>query len=386
MKIGVIGVGRRITDILQRLAANLPALQIVAWSDPDTASLDAARKKLGPIATHTIDCRSAEEVAGHADIEWIFIGSWNCFHAAQTILSFQARKNVFCEKPLALGLEEGAAMHRAWLESGKIFSLGLVLRYSPLYRLAKQFLETNCIGRLLSFEFNETLPFNHGGYIHGNWRRFSRNAGSHLLEKCCHDIDLALWLAASRPRRVASFGGLTFFTPENSWHTERIGPSPEGHTAYRSWHSDLDCDPFTGGQDIVDHQVGILEFESGVRATFHTHCQAAIPERRFYFIGTEGTMRLDAYTGRLELARVGWNEPVQVFQPTAGDGHAGSDESLAKELAECMQGNKKPAAGFLEGLSSLAVVQSMDEALHTRAVVELSKSWETVDGILQQKH
>jgi hypothetical protein len=97
-------------------------------------------------------------------------------------------------------------------------------------------------------------------------------------------------------------------------------------------------------------------------------------------------MRLDAYTGRLELARVGWNEPVQVFQPTAGDGHAGSDESLAKELAECMQGNKKPAAGFLEGLSSLAVVQSMDEALHTRAVVELSKSWETVDGILQQKH
>jgi predicted dehydrogenase len=73
MKIGVIGVGRRITDILQRLAANLPALQIVAWSDPDPASLDAARKKLGPIATNAIDCRSAEEVAGLTDIEWIFI-------------------------------------------------------------------------------------------------------------------------------------------------------------------------------------------------------------------------------------------------------------------------------------------------------------------------
>jgi len=30
------------------------------------------------------------------------------------------------------------------------------------------------------------------------------------------------------------------------------------------------------------------------------------------------------------------------------------------------------------------VAQSMDEALHAGAVVDLSKRWETVDGILQK--
>ncbi len=46
-------------------------------------------------------------------------------------------------------------------------------------------------------EFNETLDFNHGGYIMGDWRRLQRYSGTHLLEKCCHDIDLVNWITGS---------------------------------------------------------------------------------------------------------------------------------------------------------------------------------------------
>lgn len=130
---------------------------------------------------------------------------------------------------------------------------------------------------------NETLVFNHGGLIHGKWRRHRSLAGTHLLEECCHDLDLAPWFAASLPMRVASLGGCTFFRSENAFHATRGGDSPEGKPPFRSLHSNSrGISPFNDDKGIVDHQFALLEFANGVRASFHTQCLSAIPERRFY--------------------------------------------------------------------------------------------------------
>jgi predicted dehydrogenase len=377
-RIGVIGTGNRICGVLEQLLKIAPGIRVTAVYDPDPASLARVRSRVAPDAAV---CASEAALCGRDDVDWVFIGSWNSRHAAQAIAAFAAGKHVFCEKPLALGLEEAAAMHGAWRASGRTFALGLVLRYSPLYRAARAALESGRIGRLLSFEFNETLVFNHGGYIHGNWRRHTRNAGSHLLEKCCHDLDLALWLVGDLPARVASFGGRTFFTPENQTHQARIGPNAEGRPAFESWADPDRVNPFTADKDIVDHQVAIFEFAGGVRATFHTHCMAALPERRFYLLGSEGSLRLDAYTGKLELRRVGWDEPLELTNPIDGDGHAGADEPMARELAECMAGLRAPAAGFSEGLRSLVVAQAVDQAMHEGRVVDLAPLWARVKAL-----
>ncbi len=375
-RIGVIGSGRRICTVIENIRRHAPGVTVVALCDPDTAARERARECLG--APDAADCADAAGLCAREDVDWVFIGSWNCHHADHAVAAFAAGKHVFCEKPLALSLDDAARMHAAWRASGRLFALGLVLRYSPLYRMARRLIDEGRIGRLLSFEFNETLGFNHGGYIHGNWRRFTKNAGSHLLEKCCHDIDIALWLSGDLPARVASFGGCTFFTPENAFHQTRIGPSPEGKAAFESWVDPNRENPFTAEKDIVDHQVALLEFGGGIRATFHTHCMAAIPERRFYLLGSEGTLRLDAYTGRIELRRVGWDDPVEIIEPITIDGHAGADDPMARELAECMAGFRPPSAGFQEGLNSLVVCEAIDNAMRERRVLDLAPFWARV--------
>ncbi len=377
-RIGVIGIGGRISSVIKNLQRIAPGLRVTAVFDPDPSSIASSRTGVAPDAAV---CASEAELCGRADVDWVFIGSWNSRHAEQAIAAFAAGKHVFCEKPLALTLDEAERMHTAWRASGCIFALGLVLRYSPLYRAARAAIDAGKIGRLLSFEFNETLSFTHGGYIHGNWRRHTRNAGSHLLEKCCHDLDLALWLAGDLPSRVASFGGRTFFTPENRRHQDRIGPDAQGRPAFEAWADPHRVNPFTDDKDIVDHQVAILEFSGGVRATFHTHCMAAMPERRFYMLGSEGTLRLDAYSGKLELRRVGWDEPLDVSNPIEGDGHGGADEPMARELAECMAGLRAPAAGFAEGLRSLVVAQAVDQAMTEGRVVDLASLWARVQAL-----
>ena len=42
----------------------------------------------------------------------------------------------------------------------------------------------------------------------------AENSGGFLLAKCSHDLDMMTVLAGAEPRRIVSFGGLNFFTPD----------------------------------------------------------------------------------------------------------------------------------------------------------------------------
>ncbi len=371
--IGIIGSGIRLQSILGQLLPLASGLQVKAIYDPDDSAVATCKERFAPEAAV---CSGVEELCAREDVDWVFIGSWNCQHAEQAIAAMKAGKHVFCEKPLALTTDEALAMQQAQQESGCTFALGLVLRYSPLYRAIHSAIASGQIGNVLSFEFNETLGFRHGGYIHGNWRRHSKYAGPHILEKCCHDIDLALWFIDSLPLKVASFGGLNFFLPKNQHHQERIGNGPNGEVPFQHFVRYGNSNPFRTDKDIIDNQVAILEFANGVRASFHTNCLSGIPERRFYIIGDEGALRADAITGQLELRRIGWDEPTLLRQPIQGGSHAGSDAPMCRELAECMAGQRPPAASINEGMRSLIVAQGIDTAMQTGQVVELSPFYE----------
>jgi predicted dehydrogenase len=227
----------------------------------------------------------------------------------------------------------------------------------------------------VSFEFNETLHPEHGGFIHGDWRRRRGQSGTFLLEKCCHDIDLSIWFSGKLPVRVASFGGLNFFVPGQAHQAARIGPDKDGRAAYRTWFNPNGVDPFAGDQDIFDNQVAILEFAGGIRATFHTNCNAAIMERRFYILGTEGAIRADARSGIVEVARIGHGELVERLGTGSTDGHSGGDEVMAEHLEETLLSGRPPAAGLAEAVNSLVACGGIDRACDEQRVVDLAPAW-----------
>jgi len=238
------------------------------------------------------------------------------------------------------------------------------------------------VGDIISMEFNETLDFNHGGYIMGDWRRLTRNAGSHLLEKCCHDIDLANWMVGCNVSRVASFGGLDFFLPRNKKHIQRLGKNAEGQDAYRTWQGLVNLNPFTSKKDIVDNQVALIEYSNGVRATFHTNCNAGIPERRMYILGTEGALRADVISGTIEMKRIGFNTKIENIDAGVSGGHGGGDEVLGRELADSMLKGIAPMTGLMDGLKSAIVCFAIDTAMETGHVVQLEPYWKRVRTVL----
>ncbi len=373
--ISVIGCGGRSKDVVSRLLNTWKQIEISSVYDPDrNRALDflracnSAGKKI---------CQNHQEAASDNAVKWVMIFSPNCYHKEHIIAAFKSGKNVFSEKPLATTIEDCKAIYDAHKKSGLIFATGFVLRYAPIYRKAKEILSSGELGFIVSLAASENITPSHGSYIMKNWRRFAKFAGPHILEKCCHDLDLLNWFTDSIPSKVASFGGLSLFTKENFVIVNKL--NEKGKKAFEGWYDPAgeQC-PFRAEKDIIDHQCASMIFRNGISGNFHATLSNAIPERRIYFSCRERTMIAEFYSQTLKYARIGEELKEISFK---GDLHGGGDDVLAKELGEAMIKNEQPPSGGDEGLRSSVVALAIDESRVTSSVIDLEPIWKRLGQI-----
>lgn len=124
--------------------------------------------------------------------------------------------------------------------------------------------------------------------------------------------------------------------------------------------------------------MAIVEYANGVRATFHTNCNAGIPERRMYILGSEGAIRADVLTGKIEYRRIGFSEQIIDASTTAAGGHGDGDTYLTRELVRSMTKGIAPHAGIEEGLRSAITCFGIDKAMETGKMVDIRPMWEKV--------
>lgn len=379
--IGVIGYGRRMEHVVTNvIQCGGGEIRVVAFHDTSAHAVE--RVTAGNPGLRV--CQSVDELVGLKEVDWVFIGSFNASHRDHAVAAINAGKHVFCEKPLAttrphcLDIVEARRRH-----PGKEFVVGFVLRYSVFYRTMKQWIDEGRLGDLISMEFNETLSPFHGAAMQGNWRRKSEWSGPMLVEKCCHDMDLLLWLTGSRPARVASFGGLTFFKAKNARYNDLY---PVGAHGYRYYDRGLatgyavgqesNITPFSDDKDTIDNQVAIMELENGVRVSFHFCMHSAQLERRFYLCGTRGTIRGDVLTGRLEYTPVGWESKTESVRPITGDDHGGAEVPMARDIVACILHGTPMPTTVEDGLRASFTCFGIEEARETGTVVDMRKYWE----------
>lgn len=377
VKIAVIGTGKRSLGVIKNLLdVARGRLEIAAACDISKGRLDEA---LGfwqvPDAPRFADAGQAIDAPG---VEWVLIFTPNACHREHILSAFAAGKHVFCEKPLATGIKDCLEIFNAHKQSGVVFSTGFVLRYSPLYRKVKELIDSGRFGKLISINADENIPPAHGGFIMCNWRRLTRNAGPHLLEKCCHDLDLINWFCDSLPSRVASFGGLNIFTPEHADIVDR-----HGMERFKTWKDyDPEPNPFLSGKDIMDNQVCIAEYRNRVRVVFQATMSNVLPERRMYFSLTEGTIIAEIYSRKLTCRSM--SDQVTTTQDfgevgmTKG-GHGGGDEILKQELFDCIYHGSQPKCSGREGLESAIFAMALHEAALKGEVFDLEPIWKQLN-------
>ena len=373
INVAVLGCGSRGRGVTNNLLRDSKGnVKVMAVFDPDKA-----------VAKETIEhwkqpdakiCDSYQEAIDFPGVDWVMVFSPNAFHKEQILAGFKAGKHVFSEKPLATAIEDCQEIFEAHKKSNVKFATGFVLRYAPLYRKAKEIITSGAIGRVLSIDANENIAPSHGGYIMTNWRRHKEIAGPHILEKCCHDLDLINWFCDSLPSKVAAFGGLEFFKPENAGMLKKYGEN-----MFMSWWDPhRESDPFNSDKDLLDTQVAIVEYRNRIRVMFQATMSNAMPERRMYFSCTEGNMIVELYSSTLKLQKMGENMFTEYN--FGADGHGGGDGYIMKELYEGpMCTDEEPKCSGNEGLTSAVLALAMDRSACTNQIVDLEPVWKSMN-------
>jgi len=120
-------------------------------------------------------------------------------HSELAIYALERGIDVFSEKPMALTLEECDAMIRAKNESGAVLMIGQCLRFDPVFRKIKEYIDTGVFGKLYRAEFSRysKLP----GWTFNNWILDPKLSGGCVFDMHIHDVDLINWLFG-KPIRI----------------------------------------------------------------------------------------------------------------------------------------------------------------------------------------
>ena len=131
---------------------------------------------------------SLDAVLADDAIDAVLLATPHSLHPAQVVACAAARKQVFCEKPLALRRSDAAAMFRACREAGVALAVGHNRRFWPSMRALRDIVARGELGAILHIEGHNSNENSQS--ITAGWRLSSEElpgggltgAGLHVLD------------------------------------------------------------------------------------------------------------------------------------------------------------------------------------------------------------
>lgn len=156
--VGLIGRGAMGSGHVRRLAAD-PGFQVLAVCDVDgerreqaksTVEAQYAAVRASGAYQGCAAYNDYRDMIARSDIDAIVVVTPDHWHALQSIEAARAGKDVYCEKPISLTIEEGRRVVEAVQRYGRIFQTGTQYRSIPTIRQVCQFVRNGGLGKIKS--------------------------------------------------------------------------------------------------------------------------------------------------------------------------------------------------------------------------------------------
>jgi predicted dehydrogenase len=194
--LAVIGVGEMGKRHAENMRRHVPEARLIAIADVSSQRAKQVADELEIEYAYT----SVEEMLQRKDIHAVVIATPDKFHPAVIKAAAAAGKDILCEKPLAITLEDAQAALEAVSRAGVRLQIGFMRRYDPAYVIAMKRVEAGEIGTPVVFKSvgrdKDEPPL--AAYQSGvNGMLFYTNT--------IHDFDLARWLMQDEVTEVHSY-------------------------------------------------------------------------------------------------------------------------------------------------------------------------------------
>jgi predicted dehydrogenase len=231
---GFVGVGTQGRYLLGGFLGN-KGTQVLAVSDVDTTRREHSKKTVndhyskqsGTEYKGCDDYKDFRELIARKDIDAVCVATPDHWHAYVAIAAANAKKDIYCEKPLSLTIHEARAMVRATRENERVFQTGSMQRSSSEFLKACELVRNGHIGKVqrvlvdvggpsvwcdlpeesmepgLDWDMwlgpSPSRPYNsvlspRGVHKHfPNWRNYREYSGGGMTDWGAHHFDIAQW-------------------------------------------------------------------------------------------------------------------------------------------------------------------------------------------------
>jgi len=238
-RLGIGAIGLRYQG---SVIANKAAMygDIVAVCDVDKNVRDTAKAAFGSTPR---DFENYQDLLARKDVDVVTIGTPDHWHTKMVIDACRAGKDVYCEKPLTLTIDEGRILRDVVKETGRVVQVGSWQRSDSRFRLAVEMVRAGRLGRLqqvdvvlgknkLGGPFSvRPVPGNFNWDLwqgqtpdvpyleersHYTFRWWYEYSGGQMTDWGAHHLDIAQWAINSLPVEIE--GTATYPTVENGFN------------------------------------------------------------------------------------------------------------------------------------------------------------------------
>jgi predicted dehydrogenase len=200
--VAVVGLGNL------ALSRVLPALRdsercrvaALVSSGPDKMRDVGSRFGVAEAAQYTYD--DFDRIGANPDVDFVYILVPNALHSEFAIRAAAAGKHVFCEKPMAVSVEQCQAMIAACEQADRYLAVAYRMQFVPQYREMIRLASERAYGHVRLVRAEIGFPVGEGD----TWRlKRSLAGGGALMEMGVYAVQAGCHLAGEDPTTVSGF-------------------------------------------------------------------------------------------------------------------------------------------------------------------------------------
>ena len=335
VRIGLLGTGVIIRDYHWPVLHENEGAEVVAIGNLHGDSLQTLAKDLGIRGTYT----DLELMSRDAEIDAVVIGLPNYLHAPVTIQMLRGGKDVLCEKPMAMSVEEARSMVAAADATGRKLMIAHMWRFDREIRWLRDVIDSGVLGTV--FKVKAQSVWLADGPEDSSWFAQPEYAGGGALaDMGIHPIDTVSYLFhdALHPTKV--------FAQVGTYH-RRI--------------------------DVEDTANVTIEYDNGMAAIIEAgwyHNFADGPEGAVQVFGTKGYARTFPTELRCEIGGA-----FGAYRPSMPPRKQQCDLPMYAAQMEhfiaCVLGDERPAPDGRQGLVSMEVLEAAYRSARSGEAVSL---------------
>lgn len=191
VRVGIIGAGLWGVNHIEAYLG-LPLAKLAAVADPVPGRAEEIARKYN-IARWF---ESYEDLCACGEIDAVSIVTPESEHRKPVEAAASAGKHILIEKPIAHSVSDAEKMLKAARDAGVILMPGHLLRFEIRYAMVKEMLDQRKLGAIASIQARRNRTKE-------NLVKYAR--AHPIFSVAVHDIDLLLWYAQAKVRRVRAY-------------------------------------------------------------------------------------------------------------------------------------------------------------------------------------